>query len=407
MLPFPRQNIWPLLFAVVLAVALWAVVENPQNSEVVELFPSSPLVNAVNVPRDLVVVGESQTVQVYVAVPLDLQGHLSPDALAAQVDLSGAQAGVGDYSVQVTAKDRRLRVERVAPERISVRTEPLAQKVVPVEANVVQDVSFGWVAGEPDVTPKEITVSGPKSRVASVSTAAVDLRLGAARANLQRFVEPTLYGGDGTVIDRQGLALSPSQVLVEVPIRQDVTYKVVPVLASVRGLPRLGYRIEGIFVFPATVTIVGEPQRLGEVNYVSTAVLDVTNATSDVVQEMPLNLPSGIVSLRGGTFTVQVTISPIQGSLTLPVATALRGLSPGLVASVSPTVVSLTVQGPLPAVMDMQQSDSLVQLDLSGLGQGTYVLEPKATLPPGVTLQQLNPQQVTVEIRRAPEAGGG
>jgi YbbR domain-containing protein len=56
------------------------------------------------------------------------------------------------------------------------------------------------------------------------------------------------------------------------------------------------------------------------------------------------------------------------------------------------------VIGPDAALSSIDAGDITVQVDLTGLGPGTYTLEPKVRVPQGVTWVASNPKAITVTI---------
>ena len=61
----------------------------------------------------------------------------------------------------------------------------------------------------------------------------------------------------------------------------------------------------------------------------------------------------------------------------------------------------MLVSGPLPDVLALRPTDVSVTVDVSGLGPGTYRLEPRVTVPPGIALDGVQPDRVDVTIGTA------
>jgi YbbR domain-containing protein len=79
-------------------------------------------------------------------------------------------------------------------------------------------------------------------------------------------------------------------------------------------------------------------------------------------------------------------------------------VGPGLVASVSPGTVSVTVVASDAAIAKLTASDVAVQVNADKLGPGTYSLAPIVALPANVTWVSTDPAMVTVTIRKAAPA---
>jgi len=58
--------------------------------------------------------------------------------------------------------------------------------------------------------------------------------------------------------------------------------------------------------------------------------------------------------------------------------------------------------GPLPRLDALKSDAAPVILDLSGLGPGVHVVEPRVPAPEGITVQGLSPQNIEVAVELAP-----
>jgi YbbR domain-containing protein len=110
---------------------------------------------------------------------------------------------------------------------------------------------------------------------------------------------------------------------------------------------------------------------------VETQPLDLEGAKEDISTRLSLDLPDNITLIGAQTVQVQVSITPIQTSLTLlnqPIN--VTGLSEDLSVRTFPETVDVIVSGPVPVLETLLSEDVVVTVDVSGLGPGTYQLEP-------------------------------
>src|SRR5919202_1730998 len=167
------------LWALVLSLALWLVVQtelNPERSDVFQLP-----VEARNVPTGMVVTNEAdwRPVTVRMSAPSDIFAQLQTSELRAYVDLSRGTPGEARYRVQVPQPDSLVRTSEPNPNTVLVRLEELTRKTVPVTTRLEGNLPFGYRAGRPTVDPATLTVSGPASVVRRIETAAVEIRIDA------------------------------------------------------------------------------------------------------------------------------------------------------------------------------------------------------------------------------------
>jgi YbbR domain-containing protein len=103
---------------------------------------------------------------------------------------------------------------------------------------------------------------------------------------------------------------------------------------------------------------------------------------------------------------VQVSISPIQTSLTLSDQLInVNGLSEGLSAQVLPQTVDVIISGPVPVLDTLTSKDITVFVDCKGLGVGDYQLEPKVDpAADNILVESILPSTVEVVISVPPTA---
>ena len=398
MLGFLQRNFTSLFLSLGLSFTLWAVVVNQQNPEETKLFESSIPVEVRNVPVGLVVHGvRDETARLVITTTRDHWNNVSSTSFHAFVDLSKAEVGAREYRIQAESSDGRVRVERVEPEQTEVRVSVQKRKTVPVRVNVIDSVPFGFEAGPPVVTPAQVEVIGPQSLVESVVTAVVDLPLGGARETINQTFKPEPRDGAGKPV--KDVEINPPLLVVELPVQQQVAYKLVPVVPEVVGNVALGYQVVGVAPDPVTVTVVGEPQTLERLAQVSTQPVDVTNLSNDLHMTTEVVLPSGVSLARKQAVVVRVYVNAIQGTQTVRVTPTLRGASEDSQATFVPGAIDVTLSGPMPSLLQLRPQDIRAVIDVSGLAVGTHALSPIVEPPSGLQLEKVNPDKLMVTIK--------
>jgi YbbR domain-containing protein len=200
----------------------------------------------------------------------------------------------------------------------------------------------------------------------------------------------------------RGLTINPESVHVTVPISQQGGFRDVAVKVVVQGQQAAGYRIENISVFPPVVTVFAEnPELVNQLpGIVETQPLDLQDRKEDVSTRLSLDLPENITIVGAQTVQVQVSISPIQTSLTLlnqPIN--VNGLAEGLSAQVFPQAVDVIISGPLPVLDALTSQDITVSVDVTDLKVGVYQLTPEVkVLVEGVLVESILPGTVEVNV---------
>ena len=74
-------------------------------------------------------------------------------------------------------------------------------------------------------------------------------------------------------------------------------------------------------------------------------------------------------------------VAAIEGSISVSRRVEVIGLMPGLASTISPDTVELIIFGPIPTLQELTDVDIRVVIDLSGLEEGIYQLEPRSYYP--------------------------
>ena len=414
MVDFLNTSALRFLLALILAFTLWVFVsytQNPDRSIAYEnipvdiegLAPGLIVIDKEGLPRaqrpevDLTVLADDETLN-----------NVRISDLRPFVDLTGR--GPGEHNVPVnvvTTRSLRLRTA-VEPEYLLIRLDQEITQTVALTVETTGVVPFGFEARAPQVTSRgqpltAVTVRGPQGRVTRVAAvrARVDIDRLTANYNSPRTLEPVDANGQPVA----GVTVEPATADILVPIISSVGLKRVPVVPSITGFPASGYVVAGVEVSPLLVTLTGSSGPLDDAENVLTADVDVTGATQTFTRTVSLIAPRG-TQLRFGEPTealVTIRIAPINRpfQVTVPASVQMIGISEGMLASLSPNVVSVALTGTSAQLEALSSTQLLGVVNVRGLGPGTYELEPTFTLPEGVTLAAPAPR-VFVTLRLPP-----
>jgi YbbR domain-containing protein len=246
----------------------------------------------------------------------------------------------------------------------------------------------------------EVAISGPESLVRQAARARVLVNLDGVRESIDELLQIEIVDSENLAL--QGLTINPESVRVNIPISQQGGFRDVAVKVIVQGQQAAGYRIENISVFPPVVTVFADDPELvnGLAGVVPTLPLDLQDRSEDISTRLSLDIPDTITVVGTKTVQVQVNISPIQTSLTLPnLPIDVIGLSEGLSAQPFPQTVDVIISGPVPVLDSLAAQDIKVYVDTTGLNVGAYQLEPKVDpQDENISIQSILPGAVEVVI---------
>jgi YbbR domain-containing protein len=402
----PGFDLGRALLALAFSLAIWVQVQAEQNPE--RLTTLRLTVEPRNVPPGLVVTNQAEwsPVEVQISAPRDALAEVHEADFRAFVDLSRAvrttdPAGE-EFEVQVAqvgSRDPRVRIGEPNPRRLRVRLEEVISRSVPVRARTEGNPPFGYRAGRAEISPPSVSVTGPASYVNRVEAAEVEVRLDAATADIDQQLPVQLVSAQGERLNPSTAQtqVQPALVRVTLPVTQQLGYKEVGIHPRVQGSVPPGYWVQSITVDPAVVPLVGDPAALTNVNAVETSPIDLTGHTSPFSQPVSAQVPPGLTLGRADQITLTVQVVPLTLTQTLRVPINVANLASTLYVSNDLPLVEVTASGP--ATQGLNATDVRARVDASSLDAGTYALPVAVQLPPGFTLEALQPSTVTLTLQ--------
>ena len=388
------------LLALLLSVALFGVVQSERNPP--ETGSVDTPLDIVNTPPGLLIVGNpsATAVQVRVSAPRENWISMRSGAVRASVDLSRGLLGPQDYPVSVDVPDPRIRVVEAIPSRVSVHLDERLERAVPVRLQLSGTVPVGYIAGDAEIEPATVDVTGPASAVQQIESAAVELRLDGVTAPVDgRYTAaPVDVNGESISAEGRGLRLAPPAVRVRIPVSQQFASKSVGVQPVMSGSVRSGYVIEGVATEPSVVTIVGAPRVVGPATFAETERIDVTDVSSTFTRQVALLAPDGVSMLQQDVARVTVRVAPLvlmQSFATVPVPAGLPG---NLQVVSSLPSVQVVFQGPAPTLQGVAAGDFRATINPEGLTAGTHRATVDVEAPSGISIQSVNPRVIAVTL---------
>jgi YbbR domain-containing protein len=403
------KNVRTFLLALILGVSVWVSAVSIADPNEVRAYPDPIPLEVIGQDPSLILTNEiPPTVQISLRAPRSIWESLIArgNSVRAIMDLTGLSAGEHTREVQIMVDMRPYQLVLKNPATVPVVLESVASRTFPLSLSLSGQAAAGFQVGEATMDVSEITISGPESLVQQATRARIPINLDGVREGIDEDVPVQVLNARDELV--RGLTINPESVHVTVPISQQGGFRDVAVKVVVQGQQAPGYRIENISVFPPVVTVFAEdPELVNQLpGIVETQPLDLQDRKEDVSTRLSLDLPENITIVGPQTVQVQVSISPIQTSLTLlnqPIN--VNGLSEGLSAQVFPQTVDVIISGPLPVLDALTSQDITVSVDVTDLEIGVYQLTPEVkVLVENVLVESILPGtvEVVIEIPNTP-----
>ena len=196
----------------------------------------------------------------------------------------------------------------------------------------------------------------------------------------------------GIEIDR----VSPSEltILVEKEIQKSV-----PLSLTLTGKPAKGFSLADAAVQPAQVTLTGPESLVSPLARIETKPLDIDGFSESMKREVALDIPPWVVVAPPAVFTAVVSIKEMVITRRLADIPVI-GKNTDHSHTITPGTITIEVLGPATILENLEGKDRPeISVDLKGLAPGVYVRRAAIVLPVKTTLQAVEPELFTVEIK--------
>ena len=287
---------------------------------------------------------------------------------------------------------------------ITVTVVPLYTREIPIEGTFVGDVAEGYQAGELEITPETVIISGEESAVNQVARAVVEVGGDSLTSTYTGELPITLLDRDGQVIENDQISLSVDTALVILPVE---VVKEVPL--TVNLIPGGGIsqddidRYVQVDVQPESITIAGAAEDIEPVSEISLGDIDLSQIITTGTFEMPIELANELTNISGVTrATVTVTIQGLE-TRTISVSNfELRNVSEGFHAEMVTESIDIQIRGPGDSLDQISPSQILVVGDLTDIisATGRYTVPARVYLNGPSDVGVVGEYNVTVQVTR-------
>lgn len=316
--------------------------------------------------------------------------------ITAKVDLKDINtAGTYSPKIEVSGLSNTVILDEVKPESLSLTVDAITDKNYDVTV-----VTNGKPADDNTVVSAkardQVTVDGSSEELAKLSMVSGVAQVQGMSEDSTQYVAVKAYDGQGNELS--DLNISPRVVPVEIVIGK--TKPVSVTAPGVSGDVASGYKVTGVSVSPATLTIGGKQEALDSVGSIALGDISVAGANSNVTREVKLNLPEGVYLMDSSSTTVSVTVSVeelTEKSYTVDKIEP-RNLGAGLsVSKIQDSSVVVKVKGTASELDSIRGTDISAWLDLSGKTNGRYDVQVQVKVPAG-SVENISPQTTSVTI---------
>lgn len=412
------QHKWFLRFiALALAVLLYLMVAETSSSN--NASSALPIVGQSSMTLDVPVEVFFDEVQ-YVAynVPeemgVELQGPSSSLTMTKlvkdyQVFVDLTNLGTGFHRVPVEARgfggDVNVKLDRETVEIYIDRKQTIE---VPVSVNLLNkdQLPDGKVAGDVEIEPSAVKVTGGASRIQNVKEITLNVDVANQSQTFTREIPPTILDANGNPLN---VSVDPNIINVTVPIYDESA--MIPIEVVTSGDVADDFRLVDTLLGETEVRVFAPKDVLDALETIETEPIELDDLTKSEKLNATLRLPEGATSLGKKEVEVQVLVRPNDetkddtGELTerirLTVPVNVRGYDRTNYTVQTQEVVSVTLSGKRSLLENISSNGVNVTLDLTGLPSGTHAVDVDYEVPKGVTV--ISPKTIDVQLTSVDE----
>jgi len=392
--------VWKSL-SLVLAFSLWVVVINYSDPYITKSFKGIE----VEKRNEQAITSQDQAITYLVGEKIDviLRGsrskieRLDKADIVAYVDMQKVSiTGAIDIEVEVKGD---IDVLEKKPNNMQISLEAI--KTVQKDIQVFFDgaLAEGYVKLNPQITPNQIELTGPESKLAQVASVIATVKLGDASENITAIVTPKIQNSAGN--DVLGLKINNKQIQIQVPIEKT---KKLPVHYATVGIIDEAYRLISMSLDMEDVIVRGEEAILNEMTAIVIDDIDLsvlTDRTTQIDRKISDYLPEGITFHLGESVArIGVTIQPVISkeyritSSDIEVKALGEGMEAVFVEEVEILVTLKGLESDLEAITNEALGASI---SLTDLGVGTHTVQLELDLDKSLEVATELPQ-VKVEL---------
>ena len=289
-------------------------------------------------------------------------------------------------------------------ETIRVTVVPLYTRELSIEGTFVGEVADGYQAGELEITPETVTISGEESAVNQVARAVVEVGGDALTETYTGDLPITLLDRDGNVIEDDRISLSVDTALVILPVQ---VVRDVPL--TVNLIPGGGISQEDIDRYvkveidPATISVAGSAEDLEAITSISLGDIDLSTVLTTASVERNIEIANELTNISGvSRATVTITIEGLE-MRTVDVSNfELRNVSAGYHADIVTQSIDIQIRGPQESLDQISPSQILVVGDLTDIvsATGRYTVPARVYLNGPDDVGVVGEYTVTVQVTR-------
>ena len=190
----------------------------------------------------------------------------------------------------------------MTPEYFDLMVDTYAVKTLPASVEVFGSPDANFSVESKKATPDTITIAGSSSRIAEANRAVISVNVAGKDKNFVEFDSVNVLDANGNTVT--GLDVMPSQVKVNVHMKELTKLGNLPMKVETTGEPAKGYKVGKITINPPVATLTAPISYFEKNQALELPAIDVTGESDTVRKMVDVPVPEG-----GSTTTTKTMVT--------------------------------------------------------------------------------------------------
>jgi YbbR domain-containing protein len=371
--------------------------ENPTVENFIDIS-----ITQTNLSEDLVIKEFPANVSVGVRGPKNIINNISSHQINGIVNFSEiSKEGLYKLKVEVTPP-KNTQITRIIPSEIKVEVEKVLAKEIEVEYSLIGVPEKGYsLTDEPQFNPSKVKIIGAQSVLKNIKQIICAIDISGIKEDLSKKINVKAVDVNGDEVKE--VKIEPDIVEVSISLTRGYPEKQLTVKPKIIGKPAPGYYISEILSSPDEIKIFGNYSKISNIEFLETIPIDVSGITKTLSVKVPPALEEGLNIVEGEVELIEVTIQVkevIIQKILKNISVVPQNLSPFVSCEIKPEVVDITVEGKNVLIDKLEEENIKAFVKFTDNFRIEQKVKVQVDLPEGISLIEVEPEEVTVLINK-------
>ncbi|MBQ3553458.1 MAG: hypothetical protein IJA08_02105 [Clostridia bacterium] len=297
------------IISVLIAIGLWLYIVQVQSPDVERTIKGVPVVftqKTLLEERNLAILNDNeQTIDVRLRGKRKYLMEANPENITVVADVSAINAtGTHMVYTNIILPYANLQILNQEPSALEIEVDHLATIEKEIEVRTQGKPADGFAVGTPTVNPKTVTIKGPKTLIDGVSAVVVEPDVSGKSTDIETILPLKIFGSNNKEIKSSYLTPDIEQAEVRCEILKTKLVSIQPILAGIGPLGSSDWRLDAGSI--KQIMVAGPKDKIESIESIKTKPISIFDIRANGEVTAELNLPAGIQSLEGNTFTLRL-----------------------------------------------------------------------------------------------------